>query len=236
MSTAKTRTLLGIKQGNDERKLVIWDTDQITVGRSPENDIVLQHDEASREHAVFRRGVADYFITDLRTANGTQVNGEPLDGEHTLQNKDVVTMGDLTVTFIRTQKDPEALGVEVQFASELKDFGDPNMSSNPDATTVALSDMDLGDVDADFEISTVEEFQPPTPRDLDLELQDMAPSPEQTSPTAQMASPPRVKGRSLSVNIEFEGLTPDLQRTIEGLFGKEIVLPALRIRISEEDY
>ena len=68
---APARTLLGLKQPGMPNRLVVWDTEEIRVGRAPENDIVVDDEEASRSHALFTRGTADFFIQDLRTANGT---------------------------------------------------------------------------------------------------------------------------------------------------------------------
>ena len=39
----------------------------------------------------------------------------------------------------------------------------------------------------------------------------------------------------LSLHLELEGLTPDLRRSLEALLGKQIELPALRIKIKDDD-
>jgi pSer/pThr/pTyr-binding forkhead associated (FHA) protein len=193
-AAAPTRTLLGLKQPGQPSRLVIWDTEEIRVGRSPESDIVVDDEEASREHALFTRGTADHFIQDLRTANGTTVNGAPLSEQHALTTKDVIVIGPLEITFIRTQKDPGSLGLEVVYASELKGFAGGAAGANPDATTLALGDMGPG---GEFQVGSVSEFGEdpgvadmnnlermssldnieaeigPPPRDLDLELGDM---------------------------------------------------------------
>ena len=245
-----TRTLLGLKQPGQPNRLVVWDTEQIRVGRSSENDIVVEDEEASRTHALFTRGTADYFVEDLRTANGTALNGTTISEKATLATKDVIVVGPLEVTFIRTQKDPGSLGLEVIYASQLKGFGGTSANQNPDATTLGLGDMGSA---GDFEIGAVNAFgEDPAaadindivrqdkqeqqsvsqPRNLDLELGDMfiTESPKSGAPANANAT-----AGALSLHLELEGLTPELAGQLQALFGKVIALPAMRIRIKGDD-
>ncbi|MGH2484574.1 MAG: FHA domain-containing protein, partial [Ktedonobacterales bacterium] len=51
----------------------------VTIGRAPENDIVLDHEQVSQRHArvtIGKRGVA--HLADLGSTNGTYVNGYPV--------------------------------------------------------------------------------------------------------------------------------------------------------------
>jgi hypothetical protein len=112
------------------------------------------------------------------------------------------------------------------YASELKDAGgQPAASANPESTTLGLMDPVTGD----FDVGAVGDFAaasptPIEPRDLDLEFADF--------PPAGSSSPAAGK---LSLTLELEGLTPDLQRSLEALLGKDIELPALRIKIKPDD-
>jgi predicted component of type VI protein secretion system len=226
-------------------RLVIWDTEEIKVGRAPENDIVVDDEEASRNHAHFTRGTADYFVQDLRTANGTTVNGAPLSEQHALKTKDVIVIGPLEITFIRTQKDPGSLGLEVVYASQLKGFGGAAASANPDATTLGLGDMgpeseftvgasnefgedpNVADMNDAMRAAKVTEQAAAEPRNLDLELGDMFITEAKNAPAAATDT--------LSLHLELEGLTPDLARQLQALFGKVIGLPAMRIRVKGDD-
>ena len=51
----------------------------IFVGRSPANDIKIRDDAVSRRHIKIFSVESCYFIEDLKTKNGTMMNGEPLD-------------------------------------------------------------------------------------------------------------------------------------------------------------
>ena len=223
------RTLLGIKESDKPGRIVVWDTEEISLGRSPESDIVLDDSDASRKHALFRRSLDGHEVQDLGTANGTLVNGSPLLEPHPLSNKDVVKVGDLQLTFIQTRKDPSTLGLEVVFASQLKGFSSGGATQDPGATTLGLGEVAPGQ----FEVGAVGDFGyapdggavAPVTRDLDLEFNASSASGLQPSGGAQ---------GTLSLHLELEGLTPDLRRTLEGLLGKVIELPALRVRIKTE--
>ena len=51
----------------------------IFVGRSPANDLKIRDDAVSRRHIKIFSVENCYFIEDLKTKNGTMINGEPID-------------------------------------------------------------------------------------------------------------------------------------------------------------
>ncbi len=68
----------------------------LTVGRSPEADIVIGSGYVSSMHAKFSLMGNNLFVEDLNSANGTLVNRKPLDGAISLKNNDVVNTGDVS--------------------------------------------------------------------------------------------------------------------------------------------
>ena len=68
----------------------------ITVGRSPEADIVIGSGYVSSMHAKFSVMGNNLFVEDLNSANGTLVNHKPLNGAVSLKNNDVVNTGDVS--------------------------------------------------------------------------------------------------------------------------------------------
>ena len=48
---------------------------QTSIGYAKDNDIVLDASTVSRYHAVIRRRIGGYTLTDLESTNGTFVNG-----------------------------------------------------------------------------------------------------------------------------------------------------------------
>ena len=65
----------------------------LTIGRSDDNKLVLQDDRASRHHCVIEPRGGDFLIRDLKSRNGTKLNNIPLAEPASLQNGDVVRIG-----------------------------------------------------------------------------------------------------------------------------------------------
>ncbi len=72
----------------------------LTIGRSKRNDLVLADQWLSRHHAEVRNENGAFFIHDLDSRNGTLVNGVRISTKVPLQNDDVITLGDQTLTFL----------------------------------------------------------------------------------------------------------------------------------------
>ncbi len=66
--------------------------ERTTIGRKPHNDIQIDNLAVSGEHAVIVTILADSFLEDLGSTNGTFVNGKTVK-KHFLQNNDVVELG-----------------------------------------------------------------------------------------------------------------------------------------------
>ena len=65
----------------------------LSIGRDPSNDVVLDAPTVSRFHAQVERVGQRYRVRDLRSSNGTFVNGERIDGEVWLQPEDTIRIG-----------------------------------------------------------------------------------------------------------------------------------------------
>ncbi|TWS19875.1 ATP-binding cassette domain-containing protein [Tsukamurella asaccharolytica] len=68
-------------------------TGQMTIGRTPDNDIAIGDMLVSRRHARLLSGPQGLVIEDLGSANGTQVNGRRIAGPTALREGDLVTVG-----------------------------------------------------------------------------------------------------------------------------------------------
>lgn len=73
-------------------------TVRIVVGRGAQCDLVLHSDHVSRVHAEIVPGAAGWLIRDLRSSNGTFVNGRRVT-ETALQHHDEIVLGDCTLRF-----------------------------------------------------------------------------------------------------------------------------------------
>ncbi len=77
---------------------IVLRTETIEIGRLPECSIVLSDPNVSRRHAEVRRQGADVVVADLRSTNGTRVNGVPV-RERVLQDGDEITVGTTSIRF-----------------------------------------------------------------------------------------------------------------------------------------
>jgi sigma-B regulation protein RsbU (phosphoserine phosphatase) len=72
---------------------------RVTVGRSRESDIFLPDQWLSRHHAAIEERDDGYWVADLKSKNGTLLNGEPVRDWRRLRPGDVITLGEHTLTF-----------------------------------------------------------------------------------------------------------------------------------------
>lgn len=70
----------GLAEHRGDRSYPLRDN-RILVGRSSDADVVVDEAEISRVHAVLFRQGDRYWISDLGSANGTMVNGYPVETE-----------------------------------------------------------------------------------------------------------------------------------------------------------
>lgn len=75
------------------------DSEEISIGRSEENQIVLKHPGVSKIHCRIQKKNEKCVLLDNRSANGTMVNGENLSGPRVLKDKDVIQILDFQLFF-----------------------------------------------------------------------------------------------------------------------------------------
>jgi len=73
------------------------------IGRRPTNDIQIDNLAISGEHAAILNKSNEFYIEDLDSTNGTEVNGD-LVKSHLLQTDDVITFGKYQLKFINDTK------------------------------------------------------------------------------------------------------------------------------------
>lgn len=294
-----------VKEPGAADRILILDTQELTIGRSNEADLQAKYAEVSRRQAIIKRDGQEYLVQNMSASSSTVVNGSQIQ-QHTLSNGDAIRISELEITFVESAENPATAGPKLEYASQLKDFAPGRVQGdNPDATTLGPAPAGEESEGGDFEVRPAGDFGygldglsegSPESRDLDLELDgfglhetsgpvDM--TPEALAPTAKSASrkPPAVEARppvaqtkppvaqtkppvaqtkppvarakrkapdeawtldeegsapkastsTLSLTLEIEGLTPDLQKTVGSLIGKVISLPSLKIRLKDKD-
>jgi hypothetical protein len=95
---------LGVER---ERIVLTWDGERrevdrrrVLIGRSKECEIQLEDPNVSRRHAELRQEGASYWIVDLDSTNGVEVNGRRLKRSK-LEDGDRIVLGETELTFRR---------------------------------------------------------------------------------------------------------------------------------------
>ena len=73
---------------------------ELTIGRAEQSDIPLADPGVSRNHARVVREGDDFIVEDLRSTNGTEVNGQPI-RRRRLANGDMLKLASSTLQFRR---------------------------------------------------------------------------------------------------------------------------------------
>ena len=92
MSTAPVTVPFVLIDGSS-RKAGTIDHSPFTVGRLPENDLVLAHPWVSRRHAQILLEGGSCFIVDQGSRHGTFVNGKPITARHVVGENDTIQFG-----------------------------------------------------------------------------------------------------------------------------------------------
>src|SRR3954462_2568123 len=93
-----------------EIKHVYLQKDRTTLGRAADNDIVLDNMVVSGHHCVFDlKGLADVFIEDLRSTNGTYIDGKMVKRQR-LRDEDVIAIGNFRIQFLEATDRPSGFG------------------------------------------------------------------------------------------------------------------------------
>jgi pSer/pThr/pTyr-binding forkhead associated (FHA) protein/uncharacterized protein YegL len=117
---------------------------QTRIGRDPHNDLILDHNGVSSEHATIEVRNGRYWLEDHRSTNGTRlgdrrlVSGEPIQ----LKGGDHIRFGDIDLMFVLAGYVPGGATV----------FLDPSTTTPPPSTSRPVPSRDAaGETDAEFE-------------------------------------------------------------------------------------
>lgn len=96
MEDAKPQPML-IDVMSNERHVMVGDS--ASIGRSPSCDVVLDSKRVSRQHAMIRREGGRFVFYDLKSSNGSWVDGMEVDKPVDLHNGSQVRIGNRGFTF-----------------------------------------------------------------------------------------------------------------------------------------
>ncbi len=92
-SLVRLRVVSGGRNGLTNQAFDLWSS--ATLGRAPDNTIVLPDPSVSAHHAAVRQEQGQWWVEDLGSTNGTAVNESWLRGASPLYPGDVVRLGEV---------------------------------------------------------------------------------------------------------------------------------------------
>ncbi|MBC7600147.1 MAG: FHA domain-containing protein [Polaromonas sp.] len=125
-----------------EIKHVFLVKDRTTLGRRPHNDMVFNNPVVSGDHCVFELlGLADVFVEDLGSTNGTYINGKMIKSRQRLRDNDVIAIGNFRVQYLSASEDS---GYHATAAMKLEAHGASGGSAAQHAGFKVLSGSSTG--------------------------------------------------------------------------------------------
>jgi pSer/pThr/pTyr-binding forkhead associated (FHA) protein len=93
------RVSVVIVEGDAEGTEFELEEQSVVVGRAPDADIVLEDPAISQHHAAFERTLEGYRVRDLKSTNGTRVNGASVQAAE-LKHGDRVELGEHVLQYV----------------------------------------------------------------------------------------------------------------------------------------
>src|SRR5687767_5318264 len=90
-------TVIITEKGGEQRRLD-FDKPEVTIGRVQGNDIILPKGNVSKRHSRIVLKDGKFIIVDLKSTNGTYVNGRKITSPLVLKETDKVYIGDFIIT------------------------------------------------------------------------------------------------------------------------------------------
>ena len=156
------------ERGGPTRRLD-FDSEEITIGRAEENDICLEKGNISKKHTKVVVKDGKIIVLDLKSTNGTYVNGKKLAGPQAIRPSDKVYIGD----FILNVEPPD-------FAEDVPDAAEKAAAAPASADRNALAPAEAESAPA-AEAPALPAPPPPA----------YAPVPSPVAPAAYVPPPPR---------------------------------------------
>jgi len=131
-------TKLIVASGKSAGRSISLKRNKLLIGRSEDCDVRPLSDEVSRRHCAITVGPADTWIEDLKSRNGTFVNGKKIETETRvkLADGDMIRVGSLELRVATTAAPPA--GSESQVSKWLTTDGS-SVISQSDATASAAT-------------------------------------------------------------------------------------------------
>jgi hypothetical protein len=125
---------------------IALDRERLTIGRRPDNDVCLPYPAVSGEHAAVVTILDDSFLEDLRSTNGTLVNGKAIT-KHFLRDGDEIDVGRHKLTYFSGAYSPATRELPIvgggEIALELPSAESPAGASDTDPNALSRGEGTL---------------------------------------------------------------------------------------------
>ena len=178
-------TILIQEKGGEQRRMV-FNKPEVTIGRVQGNDIVLPKGNVSKRHARIVLKDGKFIIVDLKSTNGTYVNGRKITSPLVVKDSDKIYIGDFIV------------GVDEAGSSESDPAPEPVTTSPPERAQAA----------PDVRPPRPTEAQPMPPAVMPMPVQHEDRPPPAPAPAVRPAPPRPAPGPSRDVPAPPRDLSP----------------------------
>src|SRR5436190_10241314 len=87
-----------IQEKGGEQRRMVFNKPEVTIGRVQGNDIVLPKGNVSKRHARIVLKDGKFIIVDLKSTNGTYVNGRKITSPLVVKGSDKIYIGDFILS------------------------------------------------------------------------------------------------------------------------------------------
>lgn len=165
------------------QKELFFDADEVFIGRTANNGIVLAKPNVSKRHAVIQVKDGHVVVNDMKSTNGTWVGGRKIDQPQRLKEKDFIFIGDYAISVAIV--DPDATAVTQEPSREVP--------LEPQPATIAMPSVGKGAVPA-VELPP-DLVPPPLPEDSVL---------DEIPQAVEVEPPPQPSQATADVEFEIE--------------------------------
>ena len=115
------RTVIKVLTGLEAGRVHVVTTDEVMVGRASTCALRIDDSSLSRQHCHIRRTGGSYFVEDLGSRNGTQVNGMRIRTPMLLEDGALIQLAAGTIIMFSHQEDLEVQAEQRLYASAVLD-------------------------------------------------------------------------------------------------------------------
>ncbi|HUB08944.1 MAG TPA: ATPase, T2SS/T4P/T4SS family [Myxococcales bacterium] len=192
------------EKGAQPRRLH-FDKPEVFIGRVDQNDIVLAKGNVSKQHTKLVLRDGRIVVVDLKSTNGTFVNGKRIAGPLVVKAQDKIAIGDFTLAAEPAAAEAEA-DAEEEAPAEEENTGDEGEA--PAEEAAAEEEMPAEEAAAPEEEAVPEEEEaPPSPPPRKVSLSPK-PSAKAASPAAEGA--PKAKPPARRVHQAKPSVSPEI--------------------------